>query len=323
MNSGSEWAGRIAEQVAAGAPLEEALAALLAQQRASWPLLREGEAGLAAAAVRRIEGGDGHVLLQANARRKISTSASVDPASVAQRPCFLCQDRLPAEERGVAFGDDYIAFCNPYPILPGHLSVVARQHRPQAIAGRARDLLLLSRSLGPCWSALYNGPRCGASAPDHLHFQAGQIDALPLEIDLDPPEAGAGALPFERFGRRGLMLWDWDAGALAERVEAAIEALQRIAGDWDEPLLNLIARSDDVGTRVLLFPRARHRPRQFFARGEDHLLISPGALDMAGLIVVAEPTHLGRVDAAAVRDIYDQVTLDAARFAQLAAAVET
>jgi len=323
------WEQRISGRVAPGAPLEDALRALLAQQRATWPLLREGEAALAAAATRRIDVTGGHVTLQANAARKTSTSAKVDPASVAQRPCFLCAAQLPAEERGVAFGDDYIAFTNPFPILPGHLSVVARAHQPQAIAGRVLDLLRLSQSLGPHWIALYNGPRCGASAPDHLHFQAGQIAALPIEIDFDVGARADPSLPAfavtivenEALGRRALRFRGRNHAELAAEIEGAIAQLRRFNGDQDEPLLNLVVRSDDDGATALLFPRSRHRPRQFFASGDEHILVSPGALDMAGLVVVAEPSHLGRINAAVLRDIFDQVTLDQARFEQLVAAL--
>lgn len=329
MSSESDWQRRIAGKVALGAPLGEALDALLLHQRAAWPLLREGEAALATSVVRRIDVESGHVTLQANARRRASTSAKVDPASVAQRPCFLCEAQLPTEERGIAFGDDYIAFTNPFPILPGHLSVVARAHQPQAIAGRVIDLLRLSQSLGPDWIALYNGPRCGASAPDHLHFQAGRVAALPIEIDFDVGASADSSLPAfgvaivenEALGRRALRFRGRNHVELAAEIETAIVDLQRITCDREEPLLNLVARSDERGATVLLFPRGQHRPRQFFASGDDHILVSPGALDMAGLVVVAEPSHLDRIDAAVLRDIFEQVTLDQARFEQLVASL--
>jgi len=112
------------------------------------------------------------VLAQFNPRRIVSTTAGVDSATIGQRPCFLCSENLPPEEKGIEFGEDFIVLCNPFPVLRDHLVITARRHIPQAIEGSFGALLDLSRELGAEWFTVYNGPKCGASAPDHLHFQA-------------------------------------------------------------------------------------------------------------------------------------------------------
>ena len=181
------FAERVLESVRPGGDLSGPVSRMLEQQRRTWPLLAAGEASFAKVISREIEDRGSRVIVQSNPGRRVSTSAKVDPGSVAARPCFLCERNLPPEERGVAFGDDLIVFANPFPIVGDHLSIVSRDHAPQRIAGRVAEMLALARALGPKMLVLYNGPACGASAPDHFHFQAGQSSALPIAIDAERP----------------------------------------------------------------------------------------------------------------------------------------
>ncbi len=308
------WDDRLLVPPRPEAPLAERVAALLDQQRQTWSLLQEGEVGLAELQTRRLQSGNGHVVVQNNPRRRASSAARVDPASVAQRPCFLCVDNLPAEERGVPFDAELVIAPNPFPIVPDHLSVISRQHGPQRLGDRAATLMSLACALGPEWLVLYNGPRCGASAPDHFHFQAGHAGALPIAAELTGSAAGAELLGLHSFGRQVLVLQGVDASVLSRRIERAVDALARIVGEAGEPMLNLVATCAPPVYTVYLFPRSAHRPSCFYAEGEAQLLISPGALDMAGLVVVAEPAHFDRVDLGVVTQIFEEVSLDRARF---------
>jgi hypothetical protein len=151
-------------------PLRERIDALFAQQRETWPLLRDGEAALADLQKKTLTLDGEPVIVQVNPARRRSTLAKTDAQAVAARACFLCPENMPAEERGMAF-DDLVAMPNPFPVLPLHCTITGREHTPQRIAGRIESLLRLAEAIGPDLAAFYNGPRCGASAPDHFHFQ--------------------------------------------------------------------------------------------------------------------------------------------------------
>jgi hypothetical protein len=277
---------------------------MLEQQRRAWSLLAAGEASFAKVVSREIRDGASRVIVQSNPGRKTSTSAKVDPGSVAARPCFLCEANLPAEERGVGFGDDLVLFANPYPIVGDHLAIVSRAHVPQQIAGRVVEMLALARAIGPKMLVLYNGPRCGASAPDHFHFQAGHSGELPIAEDF----ARTGQRGLDTFGRRTLVFRGEDEHDVGERIERAIEALARIMGTKDEPMLNIIATHGD-GLTVYVFPRQKHRPACFVAEGADRILWSPGALDMAGIAVIADPDHFDRVNPSVARAVYEEISV--------------
>lgn len=295
-----------------GDDLGEPVSRMLEQQRRTWPLFAAGEASFAKVVSREIEDGGSKVIVQSNPGRRVSTSAKVDPGSVAARPCFLCEENLPAEERGIAFGDDLVIFANPFPIVGDHLSIVSRTHVPQQIAGRIDEMLALARALGPRMLVLYNGPRCGASAPDHFHFQAGRSTSLPIADDL----ARAGShhpVVLETFARRTLVFRGSEERELSAKIERAIAALARTVGTKEEPMINIIATFTGELT-VYLFPRQRHRPACFFATGSERILWSPGALDMAGIAVIADPDHFDRVNTRVARAVYDEVSLSAEAF---------
>ncbi len=164
--------------------LEANVAALIDQQVDNWPLLRQGFEAFARIETKRVRVQESQVVIQHNPRRIRSTGASVDKASVENRRCFLCPENLPQEEKGIAYGEDLVILCNPFPVLDRHLSIVHREHVAQQIQGNVELLLSLAHDLGTGYFVLYNGPECGASAPDHLHFQACSRELLPIEENL-------------------------------------------------------------------------------------------------------------------------------------------
>jgi hypothetical protein len=159
------------------------IGALIQHQREHWPSLRDGYEAFERIETRRLKVEEAEVVVQHNPRRIRSTAAAVDPQAVASRPCFLCSQNLPPEEKGIGYGE-FVILCNPYPILERHLSIVHRRHGEQKIEGNIGSFLDLARELGPDYFALYNGPQCGASAPDHLHFQACSSRLLPISEHL-------------------------------------------------------------------------------------------------------------------------------------------
>jgi hypothetical protein len=311
-----------------GPPLVALALDLLARQKASWPALARACTDLDGMQRRSIVCGGFSVTAQFNPRRLASTAAAVDPASLAARPCFLCPPALQAEQEAVLYRESYLVLCNPAPVFPAHFTVAHRRHVPQTLAGNVQDLLGLAEDLAPRFTVFYNGPRCGASAPDHLHFQAIPRGAVPVEADGASPAAPVGCgrdeAEIRRLEGRGREVWLLAARsreAMETALRRTLDALGRCGAPGgplgEEPMINLLAMSQDGAWRVILFPRARHRPASFYREGEDRLLITPAAIEMAGLLVTPRERDFQRLDAAFVREIYSDVSLDEATAARV------
>jgi hypothetical protein len=301
-------------------PLGERIHDLFAQQRETWPTLRDGEAALAHLQRKTLTDGSDSVIVQVNPARRRSTLANVDAKAIAARACFLCPENMPPEERGVAF-EDLVLLPNPFPILPFHCTVADREHRPQQLRGRITTFVHLAQEIGPDLAALYNGPRCGASAPDHFHLQAARADEIPILAQLSAIADSRTVVPHSSFGRNMLVIRSTDAHEVAAAIERSLYALQQIDTAAAEPMFNLLAHFAAGMYTVAIFPRAAHRPACYFATGEDQLLISPAVLEMGGILVATEPDHFARIDTRVARKIYEEVGIDAARFAELVAAI--
>jgi hypothetical protein len=297
-----------------GEDLSSQIDALIQYQRKNWKLFREGEEALASMKTKVFSEGDAHILVQVNPGRCKSTHAKVDPESVAKRPCFLCAENIPADERGIAF-EDLVILPNPYPVLRRHFTIPSREHRPQRLEGRVSSMLELAKAMGPDMMVFYNGPACGASAPDHFHFQACSSVGVPLLDDLSP---SAEKTAYTSFGRRLLVHNHRDAGKADEYVRQVLAALS--TGE-EEPLINVLAVFKDERYQTVLWPRGKHRPDCYFKEGDERVAVSPAALEMAGILVVAEPDHFDRVDQETAVSIYEEVSLDAEQFDRLKKAV--
>jgi hypothetical protein len=312
---------------ASGPPLAELILDLFARQKASWPVLARACEDLDGMQRRTIDCGGFSVSVQCNPRRLVSSAAAVDAASLAKRPCFLCLPSLPAAQEAILYRGNYLVLCNPAPAFPAHFTIVHRCHIPQALAGHILDFMNLAEDLGPRFTVFYNGPRCGASAPDHLHFQVIPRGALPIERDgaaaAAPMHGGSKEATLRRLeglGREAWMLTSRSRATLETLLRETVAALGRCGpsrGATDEePMVNLLATFQDGTWRVILFPRAKHRPAVYSPEGEDGLLITPAAIEMAGIIITPREHDFHRLDAALVREIYGDVSLDAATAAR-------
>jgi hypothetical protein len=290
--------------------------ALIQQQLATWPMLRNATAALEQAQYKDLNVKGSHVRAQFNPARIVSTAAKVDAASIQARPCFLCAENLPAEEKGVPFGEKYVVLCNPFPVLPDHLVISERRHTPQAIAPRFADLLALTQALGSDYFTLYNGPQCGASAPDHHHFQACRRAGIPLfeEINHWPRDYRVQQAELEVFTLHDYRLQILIASGRKMNTIAAwfaesFDHLTILTGASAEPLLNLVLTYDSNAWTIYLFPRAKHRPACYYAEGDEQLTISPAGIDLTGVLVVPDPNHFARLTALDVEQIYAEITL--------------
>ena len=301
-----------------GPPLAKLTAGLLARQRESWPALAAGCSSLQTARIREISDGGMIVQVQFNPRRIASMSAAVDAESIRRRLCFLCPGNLPAQQEAILYRDEYLVLCNPAPILPDHLTIAHLDHLPQSLPDRLGDLLRLAADFGPRMIVLYNGPRSGASAPDHLHFQAAPAGCLPVERDVLFPgnlaqvarRNGVTLCRTAGLGRGALIIEGEGEVAVAAAVGEVLRALGRLTGAEGEPMVNLLCAYTGRGWRLIIFPRRKHRPDAYFREGAERLLVSPGAVDMGGLLVTSREEDFLRMDQDLVREIFREVAFD-------------
>jgi hypothetical protein len=301
---------------------------LAEQQLATWPMLREAVAGLARVEYKKLSARGSEVLAQFNPQRIVSTAAKVDAAAIKQRPCFLCAENLPLEERGIAFGEDFVALFNPFPVLPRHLVITSRRHIPQTIEGNFGTLLDLARDLGGEFFVVYNGAACGASAPDHLHFQACERKSLPLIREIETWErrafsndSGIETFSLKDYRVNALIARGNDRGALTGWFEKSLRLLAELTGAESEPMINLVATRDGDRWTVIVFPRGKHRPDRYFAEGDAKLTVSPAAIDLSGVLVAPQPDHFAKITSRDVEEIYAEVTLSDKVFDALVASL--
>ncbi|OPY64487.1 MAG: hypothetical protein A4E63_03432 [Syntrophorhabdus sp. PtaU1.Bin050] len=291
---------------------------LLSHQKKTWPDCEQGYEFLRDMVVRDISCGEFSVRVQHNPGRIKSTLADVRKQAVNDRPCFLCLNHLPEKQRGILYRNEYLILCNPMPVFPFHFTVSRVDHRPQAVTGNIGTLLQLSADFGQDWTVLYNGPRCGASAPDHLHFQvvaAGQMpvekeihgnDGSPLMAELD----GVLVCSAKNLGREIVILEAGNIAALVNTFDDFLKALKKILLLDEEPMINVAAFHADHNWRLLIFPRRRHRPEAFFRSGDDRVAVSPAVIEMGGVLVTPFQRDFERLDEDGVKGIYREVSLE-------------
>lgn len=296
---------------------EEELRELYRSQTAAFPLARTNYEGLAQVVCRDLKAGDFLLRVQHNPARILSTSAKVDKESIRQRKCFLCAENRPAEQQALTYRGRYHILINPYPIFTQHFTVAATEHVPQEMRGRYGDLLDLARDFEG-YSVFYNGAGCGASAPDHFHFQLAPRHAMPVEEDCRRPalsqtvcEGADVTVSVLRNYLREVIVLRGDS----PRLPALVEEVQSLVGrhiPWTgEPMLNLLAWYEAGQWTVCVFPRRQGRPRQFFATGSEQILFSPGSVDMAGLIIAPRREDYDRYSVELLTDLFSQVGADA------------
>ncbi len=275
---------------------------LFKSQIEEWPQLRRGVDGLTRARSREFVVKGFPVVARHIPHRIESTTAPVDADAILKRACFLCAENLPDPEKGLVFDPTFVITCNPFPILDNHLSIVLREHTPQRIKGHFLTMLELALRL-PGYVVLYNGPECGASAPDHMHFQACLAGEMPLFDDL--ARASGGIIP--DYPRSAFVIRDSDPDRLDRRFTELVVSLEGVNEDRVEPMVNLVAFHEEGYWVVVVFPRSVHRPRVFHT-GE--LTWSPGSIDLCGVVVLPVVSDLEKITAEDIREVYAEVSLE-------------
>lgn len=231
--------------------------------------------------------------LQWNPARIVSTGAKIDEKTLGERPCFLCDKNRPKEQMSKQIDEKFHLLVNPFPILPVHFTIPARKHQPQLIYknyGEMHRFISLHSDL----MVFYNGPKCGASAPDHLHFQAGTNGILPLQTNWQRLSRNLTDIISLNDEEKISVVRDFIVPAFviisksAESDEALFRRLYKAMpqrGDETEPMMNIISWRKGEEFISVVIPREKHRPEAYFAEGDAQFVVSPGALDMSGLII--------------------------------------
>lgn len=312
-------------------------------QLSVWPMAASNFRDLKNVETRSLEVGGLEVRLQHNPARIRSSAAKVDKASLQARKCFLCSENRPQEQISMEFegrkGRKYNILINPYPIFPEHLVIARNTHVPQSIWHRLPDMTDLARH-HPSFTIFYNGPKCGASAPDHFHFQACPRGLMPLENDidrlLDEKKAGKPAetltyltsvqdaelFHYDKFTKGVFVLAATTSKSIAKLFYRLLDCLPQ-REDETEPMFNLLAwykpkPSQKISGishgrfgeyRAVLLARDKHRSHHYFTDGPDHLTMSPGCADMAGLFIVPNTDDYQKLDPSMLESMLSEVSI--------------
>lgn len=298
--------------------------ALIDSQLEVWQQAKDNYTALARVEVKELSLNGFPIKVQFNPARIVSSAAKVDAKSIQERKCFLCGQNRPDVQEGIDYkgvAGDYTVLMNPFPIFPKHLTIPDKQHVKQEIKGRYEDMLNLSAVLDE-YVLFYNGPKCGASAPDHMHFQAGNKGFLPLEVKVKelPKEVlcekGCTRLSvIEGYMRGGLLL---EATSIKESVELFNKVYSKIAvkeGEW-EPMLNILAWYVKNGAcnggdkwYTVIFIRDKHRPSHYFAEGDANILLSPASVDLGGVFITPLEKDYKKIASKEISEILDEIAV--------------
>lgn len=284
------------------------------EQLAEWPLAKQNYEALNKVRVKELDLGGTSVRIQFNPERMRSSAAKIDTKSIQERKCFLCPAHLPAEQRGIPFGKDYQILVNPFPIFPMHLTVPVLDHIDQLIYDRFGDMLDLAEELSD-FVVFYNGPKCGASAPDHMHFQAGNKGFLPLERDVLTAKR---KIIIEDVDLLCYVLPDYHRNVIvieSVKKEEVVNLFNRIYKTLDikdgekEPMLNIVTWYEKSKWVSCIFPREVHRPKCYFAEGEGNILLSPASVDLSGVCVLPLEKDFEKITAEDINTVFQEICI--------------
>jgi hypothetical protein len=289
---------------------------LFSSQLKEWELAGTNYSLLSKVRTKRLSLSGFELFVQFNPERMRSSAAKVDSKSIEARPCFLCGKNRPEVQKGIDFADDLTILINPFPIFDRHLTIPSKKHIDQRIGPNFESMLDLAGELKG-FVIFYNGPECGASAPDHFHYQAGNRGFLPVEKDFD-----SGNMAKKIFAEKGLELWHWNdylrgmmtlKGNFKKDIIFVFNNFYRkfsgLQPEKSEPMLNILAYFKDGDWIVHIIPRKIHRPVQFFEKGEKQILLSPASVDLGGVIILPREEDFIKISENDVKDIFKQVCL--------------
>ena len=268
------------------------------------------------------------IIAQYNPNRIKSTTANVEENSQSSSDCFLCEKNLPEKQKGIALKNGYALLCNPFPIFPEHFTIPNIEHQPQQIKNSFNDFLFFSKIFGKRYSLIYNGPKCGASAPFHLHFQMGTKNFMSIENDIQQMknDFGKALVETEEISifnvddkcRKILFIESKKINAISQAFGLIYEELKSTSKLNEEPMLNIISSFDgEFGWSLIIFLRTKHRPDIFYKTDESKMLVSPATIDIGGIFIVPQKNDFERMNADTIKNIFREVSFDEKEFLKL------
>lgn len=299
----------------------EAAKQLLATQKKSWKQLADGYASLENIRIKKFQYDGFRIKTQFNPGRYISTSAKVDQKSINERKCFLCPANLPEDQKAILYKNEFLILGNPFPIFPEHFTISNINHVPQKIKENFPLMLDLTKDLAKHYVVLYNGPKCGASAPDHFHFQAGTKNYMPIDDDFHQLKNEYGELLFENDvlivsaiddGLRRIIAFEsLNNENLVDAFDKFYEIYSSVIKSDEEPLMNIISGyEDEFGWTVIILLREKHRSSHYFAEGENKILLSPASVDLGGICVTPLEKDFNKIAQEKLTEILSEVSLN-------------
>ncbi len=308
------------------------LGELTESQIRHWPLAAANFKGLEKVEERTFQFDGFVVRAQFNPERMRSSVAEVDQKTIAARACFLCAENRPVEQDGIEFGDRYVILVNPFPIFRSHFTISSNEHTDQRFIPNTRTLLELAKAMEE-FTVFYNGPECGASAPDHLHFQAGESSFMPITEDFERLKSVIGR---QLFSGKNTQVWAFDqylrkmisveTNALSEGlkvIDVYYKLFSAMQPEKVEPMMNALCSWSNGKWTIHLFPRKAHRPSHFYETGEKQILISPGSVDFGGVFILPRREDFDKITKEEVADILEQVCVNTATFNELTDQIKT
>jgi hypothetical protein len=266
---------------------------LFQEQLKEWKLAKNNYQALQEVKVKTFDVDGFLYQVQYNPARMVSSAAKVDAQSIRERKCFLCAENRPPEQKEIIFDGRYAILVNPYPIFPRHLTIASLEHTPQQIVTRFGDMLDLAQQLDD-YTILYNGPKCGASAPDHFHFQAGSQGFLPIEN--------------HRNWRHNICVESEEKQDILKRFRQIYDILP-LQPDDAEPMMNILIWYKNRTWTTCIFPRKKHRPDCYFAEGDANMIISPASVDMGGVLITPLEKDFEKITAKDIAGILEEVQI--------------
>ncbi len=308
------------------ATAEHILSNFLQNQLPQWELANTNYKALKQVQERTFDFKDFQLRTQFNPARITSTKAKVDSDSIKERACFLCKENRPAEQNNILYGDNFYLLVNPFPIIPQHFTLVKRQHQTQMLMPNLSDMLGMAK-LMQGYTLFYNGAKCGASAPDHMHFQAGSRGFMPIDTEYEQLKKthatiiatvnDAAIRSFQNYLRKQISIESNNENDTIAAVNLVYRNFAKMQPNEAEPMLNVIANFWKGKYTVHLFPRRLHRPKQYFEQGDKQLLISPGAVDFGGVFSTPRQADFEKVTADDLIDIFQQICVEDDFFKEL------
>lgn len=295
-------------------------------QKQSWPLAATNYEGLKSVEEKRFQFDGFQIKVQYNRERMRSSAAKVDKLSIAERKCFLCSQNRPVEQHTIAFGDQYVILVNPFPIFKAHFTISSNAHVDQLFLPNVKSMFEIAAAMEG-FTVFYNGPECGASAPDHLHFQAGESNFLPVTEEYEQIKGHSGkhlfsgkettVWAFDNYLRKLVSVETRSVDEGLAIVEVFYKRFHEMQPEKSEPMLNVLCSFSKGKWIIHLFPRKLHRPSHFFAEGKDQLLISPASVDFGGVFITPRKEDFDKITKEDIVAIFSQVSLNQDSFQEL------